>query len=103
MRAALNHRPSELAILAERSFLRKMEGGCSIPVFALCQSNAGVFHMQAGIISTDGKEEIRYRFELKPGADREEEDLTAAGEQLALQVLQAGGTSILQKIRSNCA
>ncbi len=103
MRAALNHHRSELAILAERAFLRKMEGGCSIPVFALCEARDRGFYLQAGIISTDGQEEIRYRIEVKPEENREEEDLIAAGEHLALQVLQAGGASILQKIRSNCA
>ena len=47
------------ALKAERSFLRTMDGGCSIPVFGHASLKGGQIEMEAGIISLDGKTEIR--------------------------------------------
>jgi hydroxymethylbilane synthase len=100
IRKALNHSLSEACILAERAFLRKMEGGCSIPVFALCQpQNDGSFLLQAGIISPEGKEEIRKEIAIGKESSGNTEALMRHGELLAVEILKAGGAEILRKIR----
>jgi hydroxymethylbilane synthase len=102
IRSAVNHTDTERAVNCERSFLRTMEGGCSIPVFALCvkdQENA--FHLEAGIVSLDGKEELRRTAVLVPNPGKEEESLNLMGEALAREILLAGGAEILSAIKSN--
>jgi len=100
IRNALNHPLSEACILAERAFLRKMEGGCSIPVFALCHpQNDGSFLLQAGIISPEGKEEIRREIVIGKEATGNSESIIRQGELLAVEILKAGGAEILREIR----
>lgn len=100
IRSAVNDLSSELAISAERSFLRQMEGGCSIPVFALCMpDDAGNFQLDAGIVSLDGSKEIRRCITI-PRIDSGKPDaFRIAGEALASEVLKAGGSAILSAIR----
>lgn len=103
IRTAVNQPVSEFAILAERAFLRAMDGGCSIPVFALCiPQQEGSFRLEAGIISLDGKEEIRRSVTVIPLLGSESESMEKAGHALAQEVLAAGGASILQKIKATC-
>src|SRR5205807_462549 len=55
----LNHPPTEACAEAERSFLRRFGGGCSVPVAALAvTSNDGV--SLAGLVATpDGQTVLR--------------------------------------------
>lgn len=100
IRDAVNHFPTENAVCAERSFLHRMEGGCSIPVFALCEPDPnGIFLLNAGIISPDGDEEIRFQVEIPAADSKNPEAFVLAGQKLASEVLGHGGASILQKIK----
>ena len=54
IKTACNNSSTEKAILAERSFLRKLEGGCSIPVFGHATYNKDIVTLNAGIISLNG-------------------------------------------------
>jgi len=102
IRAAINHSSSELALLAERAFLRKMEGGCSVPVFVLAELKGSILNIMGGVVSLDGVDEIRLEdsVEILPEAQREL--AINLGERLGTTVLASGGSSILQKIKSNC-
>ena len=101
IRTALNHSLSEACIISERTFLRKMEGGCSIPVFALCRPETEqTFLLEAGIISTDGKLEVRKQFRFSAGPDYPHAIFRMAGENLASLVLGSGGSDILEKIKA---
>jgi hydroxymethylbilane synthase len=101
IRTALNHPLSEACIISERTFLRKMEGGCSIPVFALCRPETEqTFLLEAGIISTDGKLEVRKQFRFSAGPDYPHAIFRMAGENLASLVLGSGGSDILEKIKA---
>ena len=93
--AACNDPKTHLCLRAERAYLRVLEGGCSIPVFALAQLQGEQIHLQGGILSLDGKE----RISLKIQGNLESPE--ALGEQLAMQVLQAGGKKILVDIKKN--
>lgn len=90
---ACNHSETEAQLRAERAYLRVLEGGCSIPVFALASVSGEKLSLDGGIISLDGKQRIRLSVS---GTKNDPESL---GEQLAEQVLQAGGKEILEEIK----
>lgn len=94
IRVALNHTDTETCLLAERAFLKTMDGGCSIPVFGLARLNGDQIDMQGGIISLDGKQVIR-----KSRSAARDEALTL-GSELAEEVLNSGGATILESIKN---
>jgi hydroxymethylbilane synthase len=79
---------------AERSYLRILEGGCSIPVFALASVSDERLALEGGIVSLDGKVRIVKKVE---GA---KENAIQLGEELAKLVLEAGGKEILTEIKT---
>jgi hydroxymethylbilane synthase len=91
--AACNHPETEVCLRAERAYLRVLEGGCSIPVFALAQLTEGELQIKGGIVSLDGKERISLQ---AVGPIEKAEQL---GEELARKVLEAGGKRILADIK----
>lgn len=95
IRSLLNHPHTEKQLLAERAFLKRLQGGCSIPVFGLAQYDAetNTISMTGGIISLDGKEIIK---EVLSGSNPEE-----VGFALADKILDLGGGRILQEIKAN--
>lgn len=96
IRNAVNHEPSETRILAERSFLNAVEGGCSIPSFAFAEIlEDNTLQLNAGVISTDGKELIR---EIQSDSLKNAVEL---GKKLAKIVLENGGEEILKKYKKN--
>jgi len=92
IRSAVNDLKSETVILAERAFLHRMNGGCSIPVFAHGQLRGNDIHLQGGILSLDGRQEIRNEL---TGTDP-----VTVGEALADAILTAGGKAVLEEIKN---
>jgi hydroxymethylbilane synthase len=90
---ACNHPQTEARLRAERAYLRVLEGGCSIPVFALARLENEQMTLSGGIVSLDGKQRIV--FDLQ-GAVSDPESL---GQELASKVLAAGGKEILEQIK----
>ncbi|MGK7392917.1 MAG: hydroxymethylbilane synthase [Candidatus Cyclobacteriaceae bacterium M3_2C_046] len=95
IRQYVNHEPTEKLLLAERAFLRKLQGGCSIPAFALARWNKDQLTMSGGIVSLDGQKMVSLKLEDSP--DR----AAHLGTSLAEMVLQQGGAAILKAIRGN--
>jgi len=95
IRAILNHEATESCLLAERSFLKEVDGGCSIPVFALAKLHENTITIEGGIISLDGSEKRVRKFS---GESNTAVDL---GRQLAEEVLSSGGERILKEIKNN--
>ncbi|WP_258102963.1 hydroxymethylbilane synthase [Marinoscillum sp. MHG1-6] len=91
VRELINHPETEKRLLAERAFLKKLEGGCSIPVFALAHNQGENIKIDGGIVSLDGQTRIVRSLE---GPDPEE-----IGVMLAEQLLAAGGDHILSDIK----
>lgn len=91
IRHAVNDPATERLLLAERAFLKAMNGGCSIPVFAHATHQLNDIRLVGGILSLDGRKEIK----LEASAP----EPISLGESLAHQVLAAGGTAILSDIR----
>jgi hydroxymethylbilane synthase len=93
IKAALNHTETEIALLCERAYLKKLEGGCSIPSFGIAKVENNILTMSAGIISLDGKDMVRKSIS---GSIQNPE---ALGLELAEQVLSDGGEEILREIK----
>lgn len=93
--SACNDTATATCLLAERAYLRVLEGGCSIPVFALATLADNQVHLKGGIVSLDGQQRIVLEL---TGPHSEAEQL---GEALARQVLQAGGKTILEQIKQS--
>ena len=95
VRRALNHAPTEYCILSERAFLKRMDGGCSIPVFGLARIKGDQMEISGGIVSLDGNRLVQHTL---TGMTEEHAFL---GEQLAEMVLSGGGDKILSEIKNN--
>ncbi|OGX82261.1 hydroxymethylbilane synthase [Hymenobacter coccineus] len=96
IQAALDHPATHACLRAERAFLQTMEGGCSIPSFALATLNAaGGLHLHAGIISLSGEEYVDDT-QTAPAADA-----YRLGTSVADSVLGRGGREILASIREH--
>jgi hydroxymethylbilane synthase len=60
--SALTHRPSRVALRAERSFLRRLGGSCTLPAGALAApTDAGPLEIQGFLSGLDGKGLVRER------------------------------------------
>lgn len=94
VRAAINHPETEAVLLAERAYLRRLEGGCSIPAFAMAELGKEGLTITGGITSLDGSRIIRLS---RSGAP---EKAAQIGHDLAGEVLKAGGAAILTEIKA---
>lgn len=89
----LNHRESALAIRAERALLKKLEGGCQIPIGSLGRVEGDKLVLDGLVASVDGSRVLRSHIE---GNAAKPEEL---GEQLALRLLDMGAWEILSELR----
>ena len=93
IRACLNNPDSESCLLAERAYLRTMEGGCSIPAFGNAVLDGDTLILRGGLASLDGKT-VLSKTEKGP---RDQAD--AIGERLGEYILENGGREILAEIK----
>ena len=91
--APLEHRDTRYATRAERALLRRLEGGCQVPVGGLATITAGTLTLFATICSLDGSSSVAGS-ETGSAACCEE-----IGKSLAETLLADGGAGILQGIR----
>ncbi|MBV6646588.1 MAG: hydroxymethylbilane synthase [Cyclobacteriaceae bacterium] len=91
VRKTINDTDTENVLLAERAFLRTVDGGCSIPVFAMAEKKGNQISIEGGIVSLDGKQMIR-RSALGKSPEQ-------VGVSLAQDVLDSGGDVILKQIK----
>ena len=90
----LNHPEAALCITTERAFLRKLQGGCSIPSFGLAELKNEQIHLSCGLIGLDGKTLIRKSGMAFP------DSAAQLGSSLAQEVLDDGGAELLKEIKS---
>jgi len=90
--AAFADRSSELAVLAERAFLRTLRAGCAAPVGALAEFDGPTLRLRAAIASLDGKVVVRGE-----AADdvADEGWAEVLGVALAQRLLAEGGAALL--------
>lgn len=95
IKSALNDTNTEYCLLAERSFLKTMEGGCSVPVFALAKLEGDQLTLKGGVISLDGTKQIDG---IQKG---NKSDALAIGNKLADEIIAKGGQLILEEIKKH--
>ena len=88
----LEHTPTSQRCLAERAFLRELEGGCQVPIGVNTTFNGDELVLTGMVASLDGQQLIR---DQASGASR---DAEAIGIALAGTLKQQGAGEILRKI-----
>jgi hydroxymethylbilane synthase len=89
--AALNEQSALTAVSAEREFLKRMGGGCNVPVAAHAYVRQDAIHIEGLVCSPDGRNLLR------DSLDEELARAAEAGRILAEKILGAGGDLILQR------
>lgn len=90
----VNHPETEDCIRAERSFLKTLQGGCSIPAFGYAHHEGDMITLKGGIISLDGQRIIKAKHSASP------DEVKALGERVANEVLINGGATLLSEIKN---
>jgi hydroxymethylbilane synthase len=90
--ATLDDAESRTAIIAERSLLSALQGGCQVPLGAWARTERGEFILEACVCSVDGSQYVRQRATAPP------EQAAALGEHVARLLLESGAQSILEGV-----
>lgn len=90
----LNHPETTAAVLAERAFLRVLDGSCRTPIAALTKHLGTQIALFGQILTHDGQE--CFEVEISGAAA----DADAIGEALGHQLLELAGPAFIEKIRS---
>ena len=88
----LNDRDSSIAVTAERAFLKKLEGGCQVPLAAYARPAGKTLHVDGLVGSIDGKRLIRHHVEGPI------ENAELLGVELAEILLGKGAKEILDEV-----
>lgn len=93
IRECINDPQSESCLLAERAFLRRLEGGCSIPAFGHATTDGENVTLTCGLSSLDGGQILVER------KTRSISDAAQLGEELGQLILEKGGKEMLATIK----
>jgi hydroxymethylbilane synthase len=88
----LDDAATRAAVLAERALLRKLGGGCQVPIAAHAVVSGGRLHLDGLVASLDGSRVIRDSIE---GASAE---AGGAGDALAARMLERGAGELLSEL-----
>lgn len=92
--STLDHPPTRTAVTAERALLAALEGGCQVPIGAAMLSDKDGAVLHAIIASVDGTQVVRGAIAVDP------HNPVAAGQALAAQLHEHGGSEILAALRA---
>ena len=90
--AKLNHDDTWICVIAERAFLKKLEGGCQVPIAAHAQLKDGQLTIEGLVGSLDGKTLVKESMQGKP------EEAESIGTSLAEKLLSQGAGEILAEV-----
>ena len=90
--SALDHPETRMAVLAERALLKKLEGGCQVPIAAYGEIKNAEIYLQAMVGSLEGARIIR---DSECGST---DHVEKVGIQLAKKLIKQGADKILQEI-----
>jgi hydroxymethylbilane synthase len=93
----LEHATTASAVLAERAFLRALEGGCQVPIGALAEVHGGDLRLDGMVAALDGARVFRGDV---AGAVRDAERL---GNALARRLSDQGAANLLAEARAAAA
>jgi hydroxymethylbilane synthase len=92
--AVLDHAPTHQAVLAERSLLKQLSGGCLAPIGAWGRVSAGgQLQLDAAVLSPDGRER------LAATATAAASDAVQLGITLAAQLIAGGARQLIAQAR----
>ncbi|MBI4336043.1 MAG: hydroxymethylbilane synthase, partial [Candidatus Omnitrophica bacterium] len=86
----LNDAKAHSAVSAERAFLKKLGGGCQIPIGALAEVRANRLTLRGGVFSLDGRRSVKGKI------SGNKKDACELGEKLAKKLLSKGAGSIIK-------
>ncbi len=89
----LHHRATADAVLAERTFLSLLQGGCQVPIGSLVMETSGGAVLYGLIAETSGRRIVR-------GEEPVHGDPEGAGRRLAARLRAEGGNDILARLLS---
>ncbi|MFZ5571642.1 MAG: hydroxymethylbilane synthase [Thermodesulfobacteriota bacterium] len=92
--AGLDHPETRTAVMGERAFLRRLEGGCQVPIAAFGRIEAGRLIMTGMVAGLNGEKMIRAR-ETGPVESAER-----LGRDLAERLLDKGAGTLLEELKS---
>jgi hydroxymethylbilane synthase len=86
----LDHAPTHQAVLAERAFLRELQGGCQVPIGAAAGVDGASLTLRGVVLSPDGRKRVE-------GSVRgPRDDGEKLGRELALDLLGRGARELLR-------
>ena len=88
----LDHEDTHVCVRAERAFLKKLEGGCQVPIAAYAQLIDGKVVIDGLVGSLNGETLIKERMEGHP------EKAASLGTELAEKLLAKGAKEILDEV-----
>jgi hydroxymethylbilane synthase len=94
--APLNHSETSICVRAERACLKRLEGGCQVPIAAYAQLSEGKIVIDGLVGSVSGDRIIKARSEGRP------EDGEILGKKLAEDLLSMGADKILAEVYGRC-
>ena len=89
---SIHHEETYKAVLAERAFLRRLEGGCQVPIGAYAEIKSNGIYLDGIIGSVDGT--ITFRKKVRGSI----KDPGKIGRELANDLMRAGAKEILDEI-----
>ena len=92
--ASLDHAPTRLAVLAERAFLARLEGGCQVPIAGHATLDGDRLRMSGLVADLDGRTMVRHTLD-GPAAEAQ-----AIGLAVAEHLLEQGAGLILDRLQT---
>ncbi len=92
----LEHPATRLAATAERALLRRIEGGCQVPLGALAQVREQQLAMRAVVCALDGTSSLS----AEGGCAADPQAAQGLGEQLAAQLIAQGAARLIAEQRT---
>ncbi len=93
----LDDRASRLATTAERALLRRIEGGCQVPLGASGSLDGNVLQLHAAVCALNGSKMLRARGEIAATAD----NAAVLGHRLADELLAQGAAQLIASERDS--
>lgn len=94
---AIDHAQTALEVTIERGFLRRMGGGCLVPIGVNAAVHGSEYVLEAVVAAMDGSTCVRRSARYTAAV---EEAAVAAAESLADEMLASGGSELVEKFRS---
>ena len=93
----LDDQAARLAATAERALLRRLEGGCQVPLGALGTAIGGTLHLYAAVCALDGSEWLTARGEIVSSP----EHAVTLGQRLGDELLAKGAARLIAHERAS--